>query len=55
MSKCPYPENEIDEVSGIELRNIQHIIWMEGYNAALTEYAFKVEATKPIQPAAPVK
>ena len=43
MPNCPYPENEIDDVSGIEYRSTNHIIWMEGYNAALNEYGTKIQ------------
>ena len=32
-SKNPYPEVLIDEASGIEVPNIRHRIWAEGYKA----------------------
>ena len=32
-ARNPYPEFFIDEVSGIEIRDIRHKIWAEGYEA----------------------
>ena len=32
-SKNPYPELLIDEVSGVEVPDIRHKIWTEGYKA----------------------
>lgn len=33
MSKNPYPEFLVDEVSGIEVLDTRHRIWTEGYEA----------------------
>ena len=33
MTKNPYPETLIDEVSGIEVLGIRHQLWEEGYRA----------------------
>jgi len=32
-AKNPYPEFLIDEASGLEVPDIRHKIWAEGYNA----------------------
>ena len=32
--KNPYPKEIEDEVSGIKLKDIRHLCWQEGYDAA---------------------
>ena len=39
MSKCPYPETFIDQVSGKTASNNLYIVWHEGYEAHKFEIA----------------
>ena len=39
--KNPYPKFIIDEYSGIQVKNIEHEIWTEGYKAGRKESLLK--------------
>lgn len=40
----PYPKILIDEASGVEVLDIRHQLWQEGYNAGIKQVVRDLEA-----------